>query len=100
MLITTTERKKMNLNSKFICGGKSFYTETEAYNYAHKVYVDEKVILGIARVNETDEERMELIDSVMRQIQIDMENGEFSALTELLDNMPSKFLHGFLSEVE
>ena len=83
---------------KYICGGKSFFTETEAFEYANKVFTKENIILGIAKVEETDEERVNLIDAVLHQIKIDVENGEFDAILELFNLIPSKNLYNFLSD--
>ena len=46
-----------------------------------------------------DEERINLIDAAIHQISIDVENGDFTAIQELLDLIPSKNLYGFLSDV-
>ena len=83
---------------KYICGGKSFYSENDALKYASEVFTKENIILGIAKVEETDEERVNLIDAVLHQIKIDVENGEFDAILELFNLIPSKNLYNFLSD--
>ena len=42
--------------------------------------------------------KMELIDNVLDQIQRDVENGDFDAVIELLYNIPTEKLEGYLPE--
>lgn len=42
----------------------------------------------------------ELIDAVVEQICEDMNNGDFTALEELLKFVPVQYLEGFLPEVD
>jgi hypothetical protein len=86
------------MNFKYICGGKSFYSENDVLKYASEAYVKENIILGIEKVEVPDEERMNLIDSVIFQIKLDMENGDLTAIEELLNLIPSENLYSFLSD--
>jgi len=40
----------------------------------------------------------DLVDLVMEQIRLDIENGDLTALEELLGHVPTDILEGFLSE--
>lgn len=87
------------MNFQYICGGETFPTEEGALKFASEVYTKTGTILGIAKVEvDSDEARMNLIDAVIHQIKIDVENGEFSAIQELLDLIPDRNLYNFLSD--
>jgi hypothetical protein len=86
------------MNYSYICGGKSFSTEAAALKYASEVYIKYKIILGVAKIEEHYENKMNLIDAVIFQIKLDMENGDLTAVEELLNLIPSKNLYSFLSD--
>jgi len=87
------------MNYSYICGEKTFPTEAEASKYAIEVFFQSGSILGVARVEvNSDDDRMNLIDSVIFQIKLDMENGDLTAVEELLNLIPSKNLYSFLSD--
>lgn len=41
-----------------------------------------------------------LIEAVVEQIVIDIQNGDYTALVELLDNIPDRLLVGYLSDIK
>ena len=41
-----------------------------------------------------------LIESVIEQIVIDIQNSDYTALVEMLEHVPEKYLIGFLSDVQ
>jgi hypothetical protein len=88
------------MNSTYICDGKLFTNEIQAFNYAKNEYNRTGIILGIARVNENEKTRMDLIDEVINQIHLDLENGELSGIIDLLNLIPSNKLESFLTESE
>ena len=44
--------------------------------------------------------KQQLIEQVIDQIKLDLENGDVTALEELLAFVPQPYLEGFLSEVK
>lgn len=47
-----------------------------------------------------DEYKMDLIDSVIAQIKIDIDNGNYDAIAEMLDFLQTDVLKAFLPESE
>jgi hypothetical protein len=54
--------------------------------------------IEISRLEEAVDQLPDLVDLVMEQIRIDIENGDLTALEELLGHVPEDILKGFLSE--
>jgi len=46
----------------------------------------------------TDDSRQRLIDAVLDQIKADVENGDFTAIEELIKSLPTDTLINFLPE--
>ena len=44
-------------------------------------------------------DKQEILDKVLEQVKLDVEIGDVTALEELLSNLPSDLLQGYLSEV-
>lgn len=44
--------------------------------------------------------KQKLIDHVIREIEIDLENRDVTAIVELLNHLPASILESFLSEIE
>ena len=87
------------MNYTYICGGIEFATETEAFEYARQAHLKDGTILGVSRVEvDSDEAHIKLIDAVIRQIQLDVQDGEYAAIMELLMVIPSQNLFNFLSD--
>jgi hypothetical protein len=54
--------------------------------------------IEISRLEEAVDQLPDLVDLVMEQIRIDIENGDLTAIEELLGHVPEDILKGFLSE--
>ena len=46
----------------------------------------------------TDNSRQRLIDAVLEQIKADVENGDLTAIEEMISNLPADVLMNFLPE--